>query len=255
MGTPGRPPKKRKAKRKSRATGRPRMRNIALARRIKEVGLEVMLANLGLVLPPLPPEEPPRVKLTDEQTRYLEAALVRDMVAEKPVVTAWHEWLKSKAIYHGVYIEVVEKLMAKHLDKLAKATKSYDYQRTQTVANAMGMDRTKVVAKLSQLMEAQKPERKHVYAGPDDKVGYESIIWVPDLKVQTDATKMLLGLFGDKPPAQHVHEIGVTEELAELTDMQIRAKLAELALQAKRLGVGDLVSGPGSVTIEGKIDG
>jgi hypothetical protein len=238
MGKPGHPRHLIKKKRKSRATGRPRIRSIALARQIREFGVEVILERMGVVLPKLPAADPPRTVLTKEQSAYLEAALVRDMGIEKPIVLAWPQWLKAKATLHQVHEVVVNNIMEKHFAKLQKATKSYDYQQTQTVAGALGVDRVKVIAKFNELLEATRPLYRRVFDGPDDRVGHEICVEVPDLRTQTEAAKALLGLYGKEPPSQHVHEVGVTEDLKELTEAELKAEYARITLEAHKLGFG-----------------
>jgi len=250
MGKPGHPIHLRKKKPKSRATGLPRLRSIALARRIREVGIEVLLQNFSCVLPPLPKEDPPRTVLTKEQTAYLEAALVRDMEIEKPIVIAWPQWLKAKAALHQVHDVVVSQLMEKHCVKLAKAAKSYDYQQTQVVAGALGVDRVKVIAKFKELLDAKRPTYRRVFDGPEDRVGHEVCLMIDDTKAQAEAAKALLGLYGKEPPSQHVHEVGVTEDLKELSVAELKAEYAKIALEAHRLGVGKL---PDEPAIEGAI--
>jgi hypothetical protein len=221
-----------------------------LASQIRDVGVAVVLERLSEVLPRLPGTAPPRNVLTKEQTTYLEAALVRDMGTEKPIVRAWPQWLKAKARFHQVNEVIVGNIMEKHFTKLQKATKSYDYQQTQTVAEALGVDRVKVIAKFNELLDAERPMYRRVFDGPDDRVGHEICVMVPDLRTQTEAAKALLGLYGKEPPSQHVHEVGITEDLKELTEAELKAEYARITLEAHKLGFGKVRE---SEAIEGAI--
>ena len=85
---------------------------------------------------------------------------------------------------------------------------------------AIGLTRPYYAQKLKELCEATKPIS--CIKGKEADGGLVDFVDVPDYRVQLDAVKTIIGLYGDNAPvkteSEEVHTFGLSPELQEMFD-------------------------------------
>lgn len=168
-------------------------------------------------------------RLTPSQLRDAESALIvyvlQDFQEDQPNLHEFREWCEAEAVRHGVTSAKIQRIVQTQQINIQQNVGAAVRVDAQKIAKALGLTRTKAIAKLNSLLEAKKTV---IRAGADGK---PEKIELPDNDTQLRAVDMTFKLYGSYAAQEINVTHDVSDELAALSMAELTLKAAELTHQ------------------------
>jgi hypothetical protein len=189
----------------------------------------------------------PKKTLKPGERKWLHDEVRKLVLSLRPPAALLNEFVAAAARRFNVTEELVWPAVDNLRQYMSTTSRLHDYQCSQIVAGVLGVDRSRVFAKVGELLDAQKPQVITVFSNEDgspspiptpfDRIGYQTIEYVPDVATQMKATQMGVALFGGQSPQTVQHQHGLDADLQNVTEEALKLEAAGLMLELSKLGL------------------